>query len=58
MNLFKIIFVKDTFEREKCISKRHFLTKFSSEIVFKKDDFKKYKNFGQKISFQKDDFHI
>ena len=25
---FKIVFVKDTFEREKCISERYFLTKF------------------------------
>jgi hypothetical protein len=46
MNSFKIIFVKDTFEREKCLSERHFLTKFWSEVVFRKDDFEKYKNFG------------
>jgi hypothetical protein len=49
MDSFKIIFVKDTFEREKCLSERHFLTKFWLEVVF----FEKYKNFSQKVSFRK-----
>ena len=49
MDSFKIVFVKDTFEREKCFSERHFLTKFWSKVVF----FEKYKNFGQKVSFRK-----
>ena len=53
MDSFKIVFVKDTFERENYLSKRYFLTKFWSEVVFKKDDFEKYKNFGQKVSFRK-----
>jgi hypothetical protein len=45
MDSFKIIFVKDTFKRDNRLSERHFLTKF------RKDDFDKYKNFGQKVSF-------
>ena len=45
--------MKDTFKREKCLSEKHFLTKFWSGVVFKKDDFEKYKNFGQKVSFRK-----
>ena len=53
IDLFKIVFVEDTFKREKCISEKHFLTKFWSEIVFRKDDFEKYKNFDQKMSFKK-----
>jgi hypothetical protein len=53
MDSFKIVFVKDTFERENRISKRHFLTKFWLEVVFRKDDLEKYKNFGQKVSFRK-----
>jgi hypothetical protein len=53
MDSFKIVFVKDTFECENCLSERHFLTKFWSEVLFKKDDFEKYKNFGQKVSFRK-----
>ena len=53
MDSFKIVFVKNTFEREKCLSERHFLTKFWSKVVFRKDDFEKYKNFGQKVSFRK-----
>ena len=57
MDSFKIVFVKDTFECENRLSKRHFLTKFWLEVVFRKDDFEKYKNFGQKV-FQKDDFHV
>ena len=50
---FKIVFVKNTFEHEKCLSKRHFLTKFWSKIIFRKDDFEKYKNFSQKVFFRK-----
>ena len=53
MNLFRIVFTKDTFESENRLSEKYFLTKFWSEIVFKKDDFEKYKNFGQKMSFRK-----
>ena len=53
MDSFKIVFVKDTFNRENRLSKRHFLTKFWLEVVFRKDDFEKYKNFGQKVSFKK-----
>ena len=53
MDSFKIIFVKDTFERENHFSERHFLTKFWSEVVFRKNDFEKYKNFGQKVSLRK-----
>ena len=53
MDSFKIVFVKDTFECENRLSKRHFLTKFWLEVVFRKDDFEKYKNFGQKVSFKK-----
>jgi hypothetical protein len=66
MNSFKIVFVKDTFKRENCLSERHFLTKFWSKVVFRKDNFEKFKNFGQKVSlentilrenvFRKDDF--
>ena len=53
MDLFKIVFVKDTFKRENRLSERHFLTKFWSEVIFRKDDFEKNKNFDQK-----DDFHV
>ena len=53
MDSFKIVFVKDTFECAKCLFERHFLTKFWSEVVFRKYDFKKYKNFDQKVSFTK-----
>ena len=45
--------MKDTFEHEKCLFERHFLTKFWSEVVLKKYDFEKYKNFSQKVSFRK-----
>ena len=45
--------MKDTFERENRLSERYFLTKFLSEVVFRKYDFEKYKNFGQKVSFKK-----
>ena len=50
---FKIIFVKDIFERENCLFEIHFLTKFWSKVVFRKDDFEKYKNFGHKVFFRK-----
>ncbi len=53
MESLKKKFVIDTFERKKCLSKRHFLTKFCSEAVSRKDDFKKYKNFVQKMFFRK-----
>jgi hypothetical protein len=53
MDSFKIVFVKYTFKRENRFSERYFLTKFWSEIVFRKYDFEKYKNFGQKVSFKK-----
>ena len=53
MNSFKIVFVKDIFERENYLFERHFLTKFWLEVVFRKDNFEKYKNFGQKVSFRK-----
>ena len=43
MDSFKIVFVKNTFKRENRLSERHFLTKFWSESVFRKDDFEKYK---------------
>ena len=39
MDLFKIVFLKDTFEREKCLFERQLLTKSWSESVFQKDDF-------------------
>ena len=58
--------MKDTFKRKNRLSERYFLTKFWSKVVFRKDDFEKYKNFGQKVSlkmkilresiFRKDDF--
>jgi hypothetical protein len=53
MDSFKIVFVKDIFEHENRLSERHFLTKFWSEVVFRKDDFEKHKNFDQKVSFRK-----
>ena len=53
MNSFKIVFMKDTFEREKCLYEKYLLTKFWSKVVFRKDNFEKYKNFGQKIFFRK-----
>ena len=53
MDSFKIVFMKDTFERKNHLSERHFLTKFWSEVVFRKDDFEKYKIFGQKMFFRK-----
>jgi hypothetical protein len=53
MDSFKIAFVKDTFECENRLSERYFLTKFWSKIVFRKNDFGKYKNFDQKVSFRK-----
>ena len=41
MDSFKIVFVKDTFKRENCLSERHFLTKIFIflKIVFSKDNF-------------------
>ena len=45
--------MKDTFKRENRLSEKHFLTKFQSEVVFKKDDFEKYKNIDQKVSIRK-----
>ena len=42
-----------TFKHENCLFERHFLTKFWLEVVFRKDDFEKYKNFSQKVSFRK-----
>ena len=46
--------MKETFKREKCLSEclseRNFLTKI--KVVFRKDDFEKYKNFGQKVCFR------
>ena len=53
MDSFKIVFVKDTFKCENRLSVIHFLTKFWSKVVFRKDDFEKYKNFGQKVSLEK-----
>ena len=53
MDSLKIVFVKDTFKCENRLSERHFLTKFWSKVVFRKDDFEKYKNFGQKVSLEK-----
>ncbi len=53
MNSFKIVFVKDTFKRENRLSERHFLTKFWSKVVTRKDDFEKYKNFDKKVSLEK-----
>ena len=53
MDSFKIVFVKDTSERKNHISERNFLTKFWSEVVFRKNNFEKYKNFGQKVFFKK-----
>ena len=53
MDSFKIVFVKDTFEHENRLSERHFLIKFWSKVVFRKDDFEKYKNFGRKVFFRK-----
>jgi hypothetical protein len=52
MDSFKIVFMKDTFERENRLSERQFLTKFWSDVVFRKDNFEKYKHFGQKMSFK------
>ena len=46
-------FLWKTFLNVKSVSERHFLTKFWSEVVFKRNDFEKYKNFGQKVSFRK-----
>ena len=43
MDSFKIIFVKDTFKHEKCLFERHFLIKFWSEVVFRKDDLRNIK---------------
>jgi hypothetical protein len=37
--------MKDTFERKNRLCERYFLTKFWSEVVFRKDNFEKYKNF-------------
>ena len=54
---FKIVFVKDIFKRENLFSERHFFIKFWSEVVFRKDDFEKYKNFCQKIFFTKTIFN-
>ena len=53
MDSFKIVFVKDTFKCENRLSEIHFLTKFWSKVVFRKDDFEKYKNFGHKVSLEK-----
>ncbi len=59
MDSFKIVFVKDTFEHEKCFSEKHFFTKFWSKVVFRKDDFEKYKCLSErqfsrlKVSFTK-----
>jgi hypothetical protein len=53
MNSFKIVFVKDTFKRENRLSERHFLTKFWSKVVTRKDDFEKYKNFDKKVFLEK-----
>ena len=66
MDSFKIVFVKDIFERENRLSERHFLTKFWSEVVFRKDNFENIKIliikcfiktiFTFKSVFDKDDF--
>ena len=45
--------MKDTFEHENCLFERHFVIKFWLEVIFRKNDFEKYKNFDQKMSFRK-----
>ena len=45
--------MKDTFERENRFFEKYFLIKFWSEVVFRKDNFEKYKNFSQKVSFKR-----
>ena len=37
----------------KIVFLKHFLTKFWLEIIFRKDNFEKYKNFGHKVFFRK-----
>ena len=48
INSFKIVFIKDTFER-----KNHLFDQILVKIIFKNDGFEKYKNFGQKMPFKK-----